>query len=176
MHRSTLLAPVVSLVLAGCGGGHGAPAASSEAAAAPAPASAAATSPETPCAERRASKTEHLGMGWVTIAIRCDGERPVVIESTVEARGEADEHSYPMGPAAWDAFWRRLDAVSWEDLTSPCPPAAAPPDSVAMTELELDLVVGDTARQVTCAGADLAPIHEAIIGAFDDALTAARGD
>jgi hypothetical protein len=126
-----------------------------------------------PCAGRRASKVEHMGLGSTGVIVECKEGKPTATELYEEPRGGSETKPRPLSTEAWTEFWTKLDAAGWRDLVPECPPKNPRPESAGMTDLDLEISDGTTSRKVHCGGFDLDARHEAIIALFDAALQAA---
>jgi hypothetical protein len=126
------------------------------------------------CEGWKATKTEWMGMGQTSLAVECAKNAPTISLSAAYARDdEAPEPlTKPMSREAWNELWRRLEAGGWRTMATKCPPAATPPESTDITDLELAISDGKTTKKITCEAVNLNPALEGIRAAFDDAAKA----
>ncbi|HEU0035190.1 MAG TPA: hypothetical protein VFQ53_31410 [Kofleriaceae bacterium] len=119
------------------------------------------------CDGWRASKTEHMGMGWMTVTVECAHDKLAVTLETVEARGDAETTHGTITRDVWNTLWQRLETAGWRKLPDTCAPLTPPPDSASRTELDLAITDGKARKQITCKGLDVTAAHEDIVSALD---------
>ena len=163
--------PAAGSAVAPAGSGSAAAPAGSGSAAAPGSGASdpAPVAAEPGCEGWRASKIEHMGMGQSSVSIECAAGKFTVTSTLEEPRGGAETSKGTITRETWNQLWQALDAAGWTKLADTCPEVNPPPDSVGITELELSITDGKTKKQITCHGANVTAVHEAIMKALDDA-------